>query len=121
MAGSQLHAVGRQGVLDPQLGGVGMLGALEDGGSADLEGSAAGGNDQVHVGVAIVHDLGNAVMQEADADDALAGAHVLGGPEPNLVYTSMFLSRSTRYWIPASWPYIWIMVLTTSLAVPAVL
>ena len=40
--GSQLNALGGQSVLDPQLGSVGMLGALEDGGSADLEGGAAG-------------------------------------------------------------------------------
>ena len=56
-----------------------MLRALEDGGSADLEGGAAGGDDQLDVLIAVVHDLGDAVMQEADADDALTGADVLGG------------------------------------------
>ena len=72
--------------------------------------------------VAVVHDLGDAVMQEADADDALAGADVLGRAGAGLgVNLAMFLSRSTRYWMPSSWPYFWIMVLMTSLAVPAVL
>ena len=56
-----------------------MGSALEDGGSAHLEGGAAGGDDQAHVGVAVVHDLGDAIMQEADADHALAGAHILAG------------------------------------------
>ena len=56
-----------------------MGSALEDGGGAHLEGGTAGGDDQLDVGVAVVHDLGDAVMQEADADDALTGAHVLAG------------------------------------------
>ena len=56
-----------------------MGAAFEDGGSADLIGGAGGGNDQLDVAVAVVNDLGDAVMQEADADDALAGAHILGG------------------------------------------
>ena len=56
-----------------------MDSALEDGGSADLEGGAAGGDHQAHVGVAVVHDLGDAVMQEADAHDALTGTNVLAG------------------------------------------
>ena len=56
-----------------------MLGTSEDGSSADLEGGAAGGDNQLDVVVAVVYDLGDAVMQEADADFALAGAHILGG------------------------------------------
>ncbi len=56
-----------------------MLGALEDGGGADLAGGAAGGDNQLDVVIAVVQNLGDAVMQEADADDTLAGAHVLGG------------------------------------------
>ena len=74
-----IDAIGAQGVLNPQLGGIHMLRTLEDGGGADLVGGTAGGNDQFNVAVAVVHDLSDAVVQEADADHALAGAHVLGG------------------------------------------
>ena len=56
-----------------------MLGALEDGGSADLEGGTGGRNDQGDVLIAIIEDLGNTIMQEADADDTLTGANILGG------------------------------------------
>ena len=104
--GAQLHAIRAQSILDPELGGIGMRGALEDGGGADLKGGAGGGDDQRNVVIAVVQDLGDAVMQEADADDALAGAHVLGRAGAGM---------------PSSWPYFWIMVLMTSLAVPAVL
>ena len=38
----------------------------------------AGGDDQLDVVIAVVQDLGDAVMQENDADGALAGAHILG-------------------------------------------
>ena len=56
-----------------------MLGALEDSGSANLEGSTGGRNDQGNVLVTVIENLGNAIMQEADANDALAGADILGG------------------------------------------
>ena len=58
--------------------------ALEDGGGADLEGGDAGRNHQLDVAVAVVHNLGNTIIQEAHADDALAGAHVLGGARAGL-------------------------------------
>ena len=89
VGGAQLDAVGAQSVLDPKLGGVGMSGAFENGGGADLKGGAGRGDDQRDVAVAVVQDLSDAVV--------------------------------TRYWMPSSWPYFWIMVLMTSLAVPAVL
>ena len=56
-----------------------MSSTLEGCGGADLEGGTGARDDQADVVVAVVQDLGDAVMQEADADDALAGAHVLGG------------------------------------------
>ena len=56
-----------------------MLGTLEDRHGADLTGSDIRRNDQANVIVAVVQDLGDAIMQEADADHALAGAHVLAG------------------------------------------
>ena len=43
-----------------------MLCTLEDGGSADLIGSAGGRDNQFNVAVAVVNDLGDAVMQETD-------------------------------------------------------
>ena len=55
-----------------------MLAALEDGGGADLAGGAGLGDLQADVLVAVVDDLVNAVVQEAEADGALAGADVLG-------------------------------------------
>ena len=93
---SLVHAVGGQGVLNPQLGGVGVLGALEDGGGADLAGGAAGGDNQLDVAVAVVQDLGDAVMQEADADDALAGTHVLGGASRPIRSSSSLLTIKPR-------------------------
>ena len=53
-AGSLVDALGREGVLDEQLGSIGVLGALEDGGSADLEGGTGGRNDQGDVLIAII-------------------------------------------------------------------
>ena len=55
-----------------------MRGAFEDGHGADLTGRAVLGDNQADVLIAVVDDLGDAVMQEADADDALARTHVLG-------------------------------------------
>ena len=52
--------------------------ALEDGDRSDLAGRAVLRNDQLDIVIAVVDDLGDAVMQEADADDALTGADVLG-------------------------------------------
>ena len=74
-AGCLIYALGREGILNEQLGSIGVLSALEDGGSADLEGGTGGRNDQGDVLVAVVEDLGDTIMQEADADDALAGAN----------------------------------------------
>lgn len=76
--GGQLDALRGQGVLNPQLGGVLVLGALEDGGGTNLAGGAGRGDLQADVVVAVVHDLVDAVVQEAQADGALAGADVLG-------------------------------------------
>ena len=45
----------------------------------------------------------------------------LDGPPPDLVYWAMFLSRSTRNWMPSSWPYFWMTVLMISSAVEEVL
>ena len=98
-----------------------MLAALEDSCSADLEGCAGARDDEGDVAVAVVLDLRDAVMQETDADDALACAYVLGRTGAGLCIDWMFLSRSTRYLMPSSWPNFWTIVLTTSLAVPAVL
>ena len=55
-----------------------MSRALEDGHGADLAGGAVGGDDKLYVLIAVVDDLGDAIVQEADADHALAGADVLG-------------------------------------------
>ena len=82
---SQVDAVRAQSELDPQLGSIGMLCTLEDGGCADLIGSAGGRDHQLDVAVAVVNDLGNAIVQEADADDTFTGTTFLEGPEPDLV------------------------------------
>ena len=55
-----------------------MRAALENGGGADLKAGALAGDDQGNVVIA-VQNLLDAVMQEADADDAFADAHLLGG------------------------------------------
>ena len=54
-----------------------MRGALENGGGGDPAGGAFGGKHQPEVGAAVL-DAGDAVGQEADADDALAGAEAAG-------------------------------------------
>ena len=54
-----------------------MLGILKDRSGTNLIRGAAGRNDQRDV-VIPFKDLGNSVMQEADADDALTDANLLG-------------------------------------------
>lgn len=77
VGGRQLHAGGGQGKFRPELGGVGVRGALENGGGGDPAGGALGGKHQPEVGAAVL-DAGDTVGQEADADDALAGAEAAG-------------------------------------------
>ena len=74
---SQFHAVRRQRILHEQMRGIRVCGALEDGDRADLAGSAVRRNYQGNVFISVVNNLSDAVMQEADADDALTGADIL--------------------------------------------
>ena len=55
-----------------------MLAALEGGGGADLVGGTGARGDEADVVIAVVDDLVHAVVQEVDADGALAGADRLG-------------------------------------------
>ena len=55
-----------------------MGAAFKDGGGADFKGGAFLGDDQGDV-VVTIQNLGDAVMQEADGDYALADANLLGG------------------------------------------
>ena len=109
----KFNAVRAESVLDPELGCVRMLAALEDCRSTDLEGCAGARDDQGDIAVAVVLDLSDAVMQEADADDALACTYVLGRAGAGLCIDLDVLVKI--------YEILWIIVLTTSLAVPAVL
>ena len=63
-------------MLNPEFCCVGVFCTLEDSSCTDFTGGAAGRNDQLDIVIAVIEDLGDAVMQEADTDYALADADI---------------------------------------------
>ena len=73
----KLHTIRAQCILHKKLCGIGMRCTLEDGHGTDLTGGAVLRDHECNVLIAVVNNLGNAIMQEANADHALARTNVL--------------------------------------------
>ena len=81
-----IDALGRKGKFDPQFCCFRVFAALEDRRRADLEGRAVFRNDQTDV-VITLQDLINAVMQEADTDDAFTCPLLTGFQKHSLSFS----------------------------------